>query len=111
LLPACGMLRSKPYGFHPAAWSEVEAADGWYAERSADASVGFLTAISDALEMIAASSDRWPSYLHGTRRFVLQRFPFSVIYLEDPHGVYIVAVAHGKRKPDYWKKRMANARP
>jgi len=39
---------SKPYQFHPEAWQEFEAADDWYAERSADASVGFLSAITDA---------------------------------------------------------------
>ena len=49
---------------------------------------------------------RWPKYLHGTRRFVMQRFPFSVVYLDDPELVTIVAVAHSKRKPGYWKDRL-----
>jgi hypothetical protein len=36
--------------------------------------------------------------------FVTQRFPFSVIYLDDPELVTIVAVAHSKRKPGYWDR-------
>ena len=100
------MPASKPYGFHPAAWQEFEAADDWYAERSTDASTGFLSAITDALENIRSAPQRWPQYLYGTRRFVLQRFPFSVIYLDDPDMVRVVAVAHAKRKPAYWKRRV-----
>lgn len=39
------------------------------------------------------------------RRFILQRFPFSIVYLDDPDLVTIIAVAHSKRKPGYWKSR------
>ena len=49
---------------------------------------------------------RWPKYLHGTRRFVLNRFPFSVIYLDDPDAVIIIAIAHSKSGPGYWKSRL-----
>ena len=100
------MPASKPYRFHPAAWEEFEAADDWYAERSPDASLGFLSAIADALDNIRSAPRRWPPYLFRTRRFVLQRFPFSVIYLDDPDMVRIVAVAHAKRKPGYWRRRV-----
>jgi hypothetical protein len=36
----------------------------------------------------------------------MQRFPFSVVYLDDPESVTIVAIAHSKRKPGYWKDRL-----
>jgi toxin ParE1/3/4 len=49
---------------------------------------------------------RWPKYLHGTRRFVLHRFPFSITYLDDPDVLSVIAVAHGKRTPGYWKQRV-----
>jgi toxin ParE1/3/4 len=44
--------------------------------------------------------------LYGTRRFVLHRFPFSVVYLDEADELNIVAVAHNKRKPGYWKARL-----
>jgi plasmid stabilization system protein ParE len=97
---------SKPYEFHPAARREFLAADDWYAARSPEASAAFLAAISDALQNVTSSPQRWPGYLYGTRRFVLQRFPFSVIYLDDPDQVRVIAVAHAKRKPGYWKRRI-----
>jgi plasmid stabilization system protein ParE len=100
------MARSKPYRLHVLAWQEIEGAANWYGERSEDASVGFVAAVSDALDSVSETPQRWPAYLYGTRRFVLQRFPFSVVYLDDPDTVNIVAVAHSKRKPGYWKKRL-----
>jgi hypothetical protein len=36
----------------------------------------------------------------------MRRFPFSVEYLDDPELVTIVAVAHSKRRPGYWKDRV-----
>jgi len=100
------MAESKPYRFHPEAWLEIEGADDWYLQRSVDASVGFIAAISDAFGSLSQAPGRWPKYLHGTRRFVLHRFPFSIIYLDDPDVLSIVAVAHNKRKPGYWKQRL-----
>jgi toxin ParE1/3/4 len=100
------MPKPKPYRLHPEAWLEFEAADDWYFSRSLDASIAFLSDIYDALEGISQAPNRWPKHLHGTRRFVLDRFPFSVIYLDDSDWVTIVAVAHSKRKPGYWKRRI-----
>lgn len=44
-------------------------------------------------------------YLHGTCRFVLLRFHYSTVYVNLEAG-HIVAVAHHKRKPGYWHKRL-----
>jgi toxin ParE1/3/4 len=100
------MSKAKPYRFHPEAWQEFEAADDWYLTRSADASLEFLSDVYDALREISVSPQRWPTYLHGTRRFVLHRFPFSVVYLDDLDSVTVIAVAHSKRRPGYWKDRV-----
>jgi plasmid stabilization system protein ParE len=100
------MARNKPYRVDPRAWQEIEAGDDWYLQRSTDASIGFIAAISDALDSISEAPLRWPMYLYGTRRFVLHRFPFSVVYLDEADELNIVAVAHNKRKPGYWKARL-----
>jgi len=100
------MPARKLYHFHPEAWAEFEAADDWYRERSPEASVRFLSAVYDALETIAVWPESWPPYHYGTRRFILHRFPFSVVYLDRPSSVNVVAIAHHKRKPGYWKDRL-----
>jgi toxin ParE1/3/4 len=100
------MPPDKPYRFHPEASEELEAADDWYFSRSVDASIDFVSEVDLAIEAITQTPHRWPKHLYGTRRFVLQRFPFSVIYLDDPDAIVIIAVAHAKRKPGYWKGRL-----
>jgi hypothetical protein len=49
----------------------------------------------------------WASGPHHTRRFLLRKFPFLLIYRERAGGnLQIVAVAHTSRKPGYWKERI-----
>ena len=63
-------------------------------------------AIVDVFEKMSEAPERWPEYLHGTQRFVLRRFPFSAIYLNSHDVVDVVAIAHNKRKPGNWERRL-----
>jgi|SRR5579871_681356 plasmid stabilization system protein ParE len=100
------MPQGKPYRVHPDAWAEFEQAADWYLARSRTAVVNFIKSVSDAFDAISQAPQRWPKYLHGTQRFLLRGFPFSIVYFDDPDAVNIVAVAHTSRKPGYWKPRM-----
>jgi toxin ParE1/3/4 len=100
------MARSKPYRLHPLAWLEIEGGDNWYRQRSPQASADFVIEVFYAIESIREAPRRWPKHLHGTRRFVFDRFPFSIVYLDTAEFINIVAVAHSKRKPGYWKQRL-----
>ena len=88
-----------------AALEEAEAAARWYADRSDTAAVAFSEELDADEEAIARWPDAWPRYEAGTRRYLLRRFPFSVIYRIEPHRILIVAVAHGHRRPGYWRSR------
>ncbi len=61
--------------------------------------------MSRAVASIAEAPQRWPAGIHGTRKFLLGRFPFAVIYRELPSIIQVLAVAHGHRRPGYWKGR------
>jgi plasmid stabilization system protein ParE len=100
------MPPSKRYQFHPEAWAELEAADVWYRERNPEASVRFLAAVYDALEDVMRQPQTWPKYLHGTRKILLQRFPYALIYRERVFDVQILALTHTHRRPGYWRKRL-----
>lgn len=91
--------------FHPAALEEAEAARDWYAERSLVASKAFVSELIHAVEQLVEAPERWPRYEAGTRRYLFPRFPFSLIYRILGKKIQIVAVAHTKRKPQYWKDR------
>jgi toxin ParE1/3/4 len=99
------MMLSRQVEFHPEAIFEAAAAAGWYRERSTRAAEAFLSEIDNAVEKISNSPEAWPPYFYGTRRFLLKRFPFSLIYREVSNRIQVIAVAHGRRKPGYWKSR------
>lgn len=91
--------------FHPEAEQELSEAKSWYRERSKLAARAFATDIADSLRYIAASPDRWPEVRPGERRFLLSRFPFSILYRVRTNVIFITAVAHQKRRPGYWRDR------
>ena len=99
------MMANKAIEFHPSALMEAEAAKEWYAERSLVASRSFIAELIHAVDQVEESPDMWPQYEAGTRRYVFPRFPFSLIYRNFENKIQIVAVAHKKHKPGYWKKR------
>ena len=88
------------------ALDEAEAAARWYADRSASAAAGFSEEIDAAESALADFPDAWPQFEQGTRRYLLRRYPFSVIYRVESRRILIVAVAHGHRSPGYWKSRL-----
>jgi plasmid stabilization system protein ParE len=90
---------------HPAAVKESRKAYRWYLRRSPAAASRFQVALEAALEQIMRSPDRWPAYLHGTRYRLLRRFPFIVVYRQLADRLQVLAVAHGRRRPGYWKRR------
>ena len=92
--------------FAPEALREIDDAFEWYLERSLQAAEAFVREVDSAFALIASSPDIWPSFEAGTRRYVLRTFPYNIIYREIPTGVEIIAVAHHKRRPRYWKSRL-----
>jgi plasmid stabilization system protein ParE len=98
-------MAGKPISLHPEAVDEAEAALTWYRQRSPRAAARFLREIEVALEAIAKSPERWPAFGHETRRCLLRRFPFLIVYRELPNVIQVLAIAHGRRRPGYWKHR------
>src|SRR5580698_6125977 len=66
----------------------------------------FVEEIDRAIDPVLASPRRWPTSDLDTRKFVLRRFPYAVIYHERKSVVRILAIAHGHRQPGYWKNRV-----
>jgi plasmid stabilization system protein ParE len=58
------------------------------------------------MERIAAEPERWPEHLAGTRRLILDRFPYLVIYQIRASSIRIIAIAHARRREGYWRWRL-----
>jgi plasmid stabilization system protein ParE len=96
----------KPVEFDEAAADEVDEAHLWYFKRSTRAADSFLMAVRHAISEIQQRPATFAKHLHGTQRYLLRRYPYAVVYRELPDSIQIVAVAHTKRRPGYWKARV-----
>ncbi len=91
--------------FHPKASAEYTGAYAWYAVHDLRAADRFEQEVESSVQRIVRDPHRWPRYDETHRKLVLRRFPYLVIYREHGNRIWIVAVAHGHRRPGYWKKR------
>lgn len=98
-------MASTELRWHPAALREAEEARDWYLARSPLAAHGFVASLSDAVEAVAATPVRWPVGRHGCRERVFpNQYPYTLVYRVGP-PVVVVAVAHQRRRPEFWRSR------
>lgn len=91
--------------FHSEALAELVDAMDWYGLRSNRAKESFLDEFELAASRLREAPLRWPTYLFGTRKVRLRRFPFALVYHVGVEVAHVLAVAHMHRRPDYWRGR------
>ncbi len=96
----------------PEALDEIAEAAIWYEEQRIGLSVEFLLEMDRALAQIAERPGTFarlrdvPDDL-VIRRALLERFPFGLVFVELPGDkLRVIAVAHTKRRPGYWLRRV-----
>lgn len=92
---------------HPLALEEIIEAKNFYNSKVGGLGNHLFDEIDRAFKLIVETPVTWPTYNENLHRFILKRFPFSIIYriLEDK--VQVIAFMHQHRKPLYWKKRLS----
>ena len=88
-------------------WEAVE----FYESRCAGLGLDFESQIKAALECIEQSPGRWPIHRGRTRRYLIHRFPYFVVYIPHEEQVWVIAFAHCRRRPGYWSVRAMGAEP
>jgi toxin ParE1/3/4 len=89
-----------------AASEEFAAAILWYDEQRPGLGGEFFDAVVHAISLIQEQPEiGTPSPDQRTRRVLVQRFPYQVVYRLAVDEIVIVAIAHSKRRPGYWRKR------
>ena len=96
----------KPIEFLREAEEEYLAAISWYRERSLAAAASFEIEFSRVIGNVQESPTRWAGYSQDLRRCFLHRFPFAVVYQDLPDIILVVAIAHCRRRPGYWRDRL-----
>ena len=89
----------------PVARREMLRAADWYDTRAIGLGNRFLDCMRDGIHSIKEFPQSSPSIGEPYRRKILTDFPCGLIFCIRVDRVVIIAVAHLKRKPEYWKRR------
>ncbi len=92
----------------PAAWREVQEATDWYEQQRPGLGLGFVSAIDQTVRAVGESPGHFAVWGENPRyrRAVVDRFPYVVFFHLVGEVVEIVAVAHARREPGYWLRRL-----
>jgi len=85
---------------------ELDDAIEYYNLQSPGLGKKFLEEVLETIELISRFPQLWTQNTKNTRKAVLRKFPFNLIYSELEDKLYIIAVAHQNREPEYWIERI-----
>ena len=93
-----------PLEIRASALEDMLAAVLWYSEHAPGREETLLVEIDRALNVVLEAPGRWALFESGTRRFILRKFPYSIIYRVSDVSVTVIAFSHHKREPGYWRE-------
>lgn len=95
------------YCFHPAAEAEYLEAIAYYESKRPGLGSSLMAELEQAMETICAAPNRNPVEKPlDVRRKSLKKFPYTILYRETSGSVQLLAVAHQRRRPQYWLGRL-----
>lgn len=95
---------------HAEAEAELREAMQYYEDRQAGLGEIFYQRVVESMNSIRQDPFQFSLYEgvrqnRKCRRATISRFPYNVVYAVLPAETLVVAVAHAKRRPGYWKDR------
>jgi hypothetical protein len=96
----------KPLKFHPAAAEEYLRATAYYAQINRRLAKRFHSEINRLIQDIKSSPNRFNQFEPPAQRHLSDVFPYAIIYLNEPDYIWVLAVMHLKRQPNYWQHRL-----
>jgi len=101
------------FDFHPEARAEFVEDVDWFDDREAGVGERFHVAVRAAIDAAVDSPESWAVWPGWKREPVVRSkgvsdFPYRVVYFVRDDLLIIVAVAHAKRRPGYWRERVSS---
>ncbi len=93
------------FSFHPEAEAEFNEAIDYYEECEPGLGYDFSIEVFASIQNIVNYPTAWPVMEEYVRRCLVYRFPYGVVYSIEQSGIFILAIMHLRRHPDYWKNR------
>lgn len=95
-----------PVRLRPEALEELGEAWRWYEARRLGLGDEFGACVDAAMAEIGRAPSFCPKIRGNTRRKLLRRFPYALLYLAEPEHVEVIAVFHAARDPKQWAQRV-----
>jgi plasmid stabilization system protein ParE len=92
--------------FHPEAKAEFDGAVDFYEQSQPGLGLEFAEEVYATIARMIQYPDAWTEMSKNSRRCIVNRFPYGLVYQIKANDLRIIAVAHLHRRPGYWKKRM-----
>lgn len=101
---------SRPVIVLDEAEAELREAEAWYEAQRHGLGSEFLAAIGEAMDRL----DSWPQLaplitsdasLPTARTVFVNRFPYSIVFIETDESRWVIAFAHQRKRPGYWRGR------
>ncbi|MFH0921902.1 MAG: type II toxin-antitoxin system RelE/ParE family toxin [Fibrobacterota bacterium] len=94
------------YSFHSLAEIEFTDAVDYYDRVRPGLGTDFAEEFSAVIERILIFPSVCSPIGHNTRRALVNRFPYGIIYHASESDIFILAVMQLNRRPGYWKRRI-----
>lgn len=96
----------KRFEIHNEALAELDEAIEWYNQRRDGLGVELHDEVSAAIAKVVADPGIGARHGNSSYRFYrVMRFPYLVYYRDLPDMIWVAAIAHGRRRPNYWRRR------
>lgn len=97
--------------WHPEAEAEFDAEVTWYEDRESGLGDRFEADVFTAVDESVDTPEAWPPWPGWERQPMVRSkgvtgFPYRVVYFVKDDLLTVVAVAHSKRRPGYWRDRV-----
>ena len=92
----------------PEAENDLKEAFLWYEGKRQGLGYDFLLQVDASLKLVERNPEVCPSGYKGTRKFLIKRFPYKMIYLIERERIIVLAIMHSKRSPNLIRRRIDN---
>lgn len=92
--------------FLPEADEEFREAARYYESEAAGVGISFIVAVHKAVAQVVEFPLAAQLIRAGIRKKVMRHFSYNIFYAVEADTLIIIAVAHQRKRPNYWRGRL-----